>query len=113
MTDCVFCRIGAGELPADVVRRNHRAVAFRDLNPQAPVHVLVIPAEHLTDVGELAGRPELLTDVVDLVREVAQAEGLAEAGYRVVFNTGTDGGQTVPHVHAHVLGGRAMGWPPG
>jgi histidine triad (HIT) family protein len=109
--DCLFCRIVAGEIPAAVVRDSERTVAFRDINPQAPVHVLVIPREHHSDVGELAGDPDLLAAVLREAAAVAGDEGLDS--YRVVFNTGAGAGQTVFHVHAHVLGGRGLTWPPG
>lgn len=110
--DCLFCRIVAGEIPGDVVREGEWTLAFRDINPQAPTHVLVIPREHLANVGELADRPGLLHAVVAEAREVALAEGVG-SDWRLLFNTGAGAGQTVFHVHAHVLGGRQMGWPPG
>lgn len=111
---CPFCGIAAGSVPADVVHDSDRTIAFRDLRPQAPTHVLVIPREHHADVGTLAAAdPDLLAEVMRATSAVAAAEGLAESGYRVVFNTGRDGGQTVFHVHAHVLGGRRLSWPPG
>ena len=109
---CVFCEIAAGEIPATVVRESDRVVAFRDLNPVAPVHVLVIPREHHDNVLELSGQPELMAEVMQVASQVARAEGL-DSGFRVVFNTGADGGQEVDHVHAHVIGGRQMKWPPG
>jgi diadenosine tetraphosphate (Ap4A) HIT family hydrolase len=109
--ECLFCRIAAGEIPATVVRETDRTVAFRDINPQAPTHVLVIPREHHRDVGELARDGALLTAVLQEATAVAADEGLD--AYRVVFNTGAGAGQTVFHVHAHVLGGRGMSWPPG
>ena len=113
MADCLFCRIVAGEIPATVVRESDRTVSFRDVNPQAPIHVLVIPREHLATVGELArADPDLLGEVMREAEQVARDEGL-EDGYRIVFNTGLQGGQMVFHVHAHVIGGRQMGWPPG
>ena len=114
MADCLFCKIAAGAIPATVVRTTERTVAFRDINPQAPVHVLVIPKEHYEDLAALAGGDAgLLAAMSEQAHEVAESEGIAGTGYRVVFNTGSDGGQTVRHVHAHVLGGRPMGWPPG
>ena len=114
MADCLFCRIVAGEIPADIVADNAGAIAFRDLNPVAPTHVLVIPREHLENVAEVAAKaPEALTAIFALAAEVAAAEGIAETGYRLVANTGRDGHQTVFHAHVHVLGGRSMGWPPG
>lgn len=104
----------AGEIPAARVLEGPRTIAFRDVNPQAPVHVLVIPRQHFADLAELAeAGGGLVDEVAAQALQVASAEGLTEAGYRIVFNTGSDGGQTVPHVHAHVLGGRTMAWPPG
>ena len=114
MADCLFCRIVAGEIPADIVAENDRAIAFRDLNPVAPTHALVIPREHLDNVAEVAAKaPDALVGVYALAAEVAAKEGIAETGYRLVANTGRDGHQTVFHAHVHVLGGRSMGWPPG
>jgi histidine triad (HIT) family protein len=112
--DCLFCGIAAGDIPATVVSANPRTVAFRDINPQAPVHVLVVPRAHHANLAELsAADPGLLADLVAHARAVAVAEGIADGGYRVVFNTGPQAGQTVDHVHAHLLGGRPMSWPPG
>jgi histidine triad (HIT) family protein len=112
--DCLFCGIAAGQIPATIVLDGKRALAFRDINPQAPAHVLVIPRDHYPDVAALAGAGSgLLDEVVAVAREVAAAEGIESSGYRIVFNTGQDAGQTVGHVHAHVLGGRPMAWPPG
>ncbi len=109
----------AGEVPADVVHRTDRVLAFRDINPQAPTHVLVIPQDHHATVGALAAAdPSLLAEVVTVAQTVATAEGLVtddrdEPGYRLVTNTGPDAGQSVHHVHVHLLGGRGLGWPPG
>ena len=101
-------------MPATVVRESERLVAFRDINPVAPTHVLVIPREHHPTVGELAAAdPELTADLLRAAAAAAVDEGLGEAGYRIVFNTGVGAGQTVFHVHAHVLGGRPLDWPPG
>ena len=119
MTDCLFCRMVAGEVPADVVHETDRVLAFRDINPQAPTHVLVIPKEHHPTAGALAAAdPGLLGDVVSAAHAVARQEGLvgddgSEPGYRLITNTGRAAGQTVQHVHLHVLGGRGLGWPPG
>ena len=119
MTDCLFCRMAAGEIPADVVHETERVLAFRDINPQAPTHVLVIPKDHHRNVGALAAAdPGLLGEVVTAAPTVAGEEGLVtdggvEPGYRVVTNTGPLAGQSVDHVHLHVLGGRPLGWPPG
>jgi histidine triad (HIT) family protein len=112
--DCLFCRIAAADVPVTIVSSNDRTVAFRDINPQAPVHVLVIPRAHYASLSELAMAEDgLLAAVIEHAHGVAVAEGIAADGYRVVFNTGANGGQTVGHVHAHVLGGRPMTWPPG
>jgi len=114
VSDCLFCGIVAGEIPAERVLEAERVLAFRDINPQAPVHVLVIPKAHYPDLVRLAGAPDgLLAEVAALAHQVAVAGRIAEDGYRVVFNTGVNAGQTVPHAHAHVLGGRPMTWPPG
>jgi histidine triad (HIT) family protein len=110
---CLFCGIVAGEIPATVVHETERTLAFRDLNPVAPTHVLVIPRAHYADVGALAAAdPAYAGEVLAAATAVAQQEGLA-GGYRLVTNTGGDAGQTVPHLHVHVLGGRSLGWPPG
>ncbi|HET9657996.1 MAG TPA: HIT domain-containing protein [Kineosporiaceae bacterium] len=110
--NCIFCRIVAGQLPAEIVRTGERVMAFRDLNPQAPTHVLVIPRDHYVDVAELAaGDVEALAE---LVRVGAGIAGEAAGGdFRLVFNTGPQSGQSVFHVHGHVLAGRSMTWPPG
>ncbi|MBO2446554.1 histidine triad nucleotide-binding protein [Actinomadura barringtoniae] len=114
MTDCLFCKIVSGEVPAKVVRETDRTLAFRDINPQAPTHVLVIPKDHHPNVGELAAADaDLLAAVLREAHAVAEGDGVADSGYRVVFNTGSGAGQTVFHVHAHVLGGRGLNWPPG
>ena len=113
MSDCLFCRIVAGEVPATPVAETDRTLAFRDISPQAPTHVLVVPRDHHADVGALSDAdPALLTEVLTAAVAVARAEGL-DGGYRLLANTGDDGGQTVHHLHVHVLGGRGLGWPPG
>jgi histidine triad (HIT) family protein len=111
---CLFCRIAAGEIPATVVHETPETLAFRDIMPRAPTHVLVIPRRHLASIDalgpddlELAGRLLLVAG------EVARQEGIAERGYRVISNVGTWGGQTVDHLHLHLMGGRAFRWPPG
>jgi len=112
--DCIFCKIVAGEIPAKLVYEDDRAVAFRDINPQAPTHVLVIPRSHIASLNE-AGETDdaLLGHLLLVAARVARAEGHAEGGYRTVINTGPDAGQSVFHVHVHVLAGRALTWPPG
>jgi histidine triad (HIT) family protein len=113
-TDCLFCGIVDGRIPATRVHEDDLTVAFRDVAPQAPVHVLVIPKRHVTSLGAADdGDGDLLGRLLITARDVARAEGIAEAGYRVVLNTGDEGGQTVRHLHVHVLGGRPMKWPPG
>lgn len=110
--DCLFCRILAGEIPADVVHRDDATLAFRDIAPQAPTHVLVIPRVHLADAATLASdAPGTLDGLVRTAAAVARAEGLAD--YRLVLNTGAAAGQSVFHAHLHLLGGRALTWPPG
>ena len=110
--DCLFCRIVAGEIPATVVKEGKRVLAFRDVNPQAPTHVLVISRAHHPNVATLAAEdPEALADLVTMAADVAKDEG--EDSYRLVFNTGEQSGQSVFHVHGHVLAGRSMSWPPG
>jgi histidine triad (HIT) family protein len=112
--DCLFCKIVAGQIPATIVHETDTTVAFRDLEPQAPTHVLVIPRRHVPDVAALAQEaPEEVAQVVDAVAAVARAEGVAQGGYRTVFNTGSDAQQSVFHAHVHLLAGRAMTWPPG
>ena len=114
MTECLFCAIVAGEIPATLVRETDQVLAFRDINPQAPTHVLVISKAHYPDVAALAAAGDgLLGALITEAHQVAAAEGISETGYRVVFNTGEQAGQTVPHVHAHLLGGRSLTWPPG
>ncbi len=115
-TDCLFCRIVAGDVPADVVHATDATVAFRDINPQAPVHVLVVPRRHIESAA--AVEPEHAADVAALLtsaRTVAESEGIAapDRGYRLVFNVGADALNSVPHLHLHVIGGRLLTWPPG
>jgi histidine triad (HIT) family protein len=112
VTDCLFCKIVRGEIPASIVQRSGRMLAFRDINPQAPTHLLVIPTDHVASLEE-ATDGALLGELLLFARTLAREAGLAERGYRVVLNTNADGGQTVFHLHAHLLGGRAMRWPPG
>ena len=119
MSDCLFCRMVAGDVPATVVHETDRVFAFRDINPQAPTHVLVIPKDHHRNAAALAAAdPGLLADIVSAARQVAEQEGLVagdgiEPGFRIVTNTGPQAGQSVDHVHLHVLGGRDLHWPPG
>ena len=111
--DCLFCRIVAGEIPSDRVHEDDEVVAFRDINPQAPTHVLAIPRRHIADAAALTeGDGPLLERLFGVLRDIAEDEGL-DTGYRIVSNVGPDAGQTVFHLHLHLLGGRSMGWPPG
>jgi histidine triad (HIT) family protein len=113
MADCLFCKIIAGEVPADVVHETDTTLAFRDIDPQAPTHVLVIPRSHQPDIGALAAaEPDVAVDLLNAAAAVAKQEGLDE-GYRLVFNTGAQALQTVFHAHVHVIGGRDLRWPPG
>ncbi|MEY2469888.1 MAG: histidine triad family protein [Actinomycetota bacterium] len=112
--DCLFCKIVAGDIPATVVYDNDDVLVFRDLNPQAPTHVLVIPKRHIVGADHIeAVDGDVLAAMFVAAKAVADAEGVAESGYRTVFNVGAHAGQTVPHLHLHVLGGRGMSWPPG
>ena len=115
MADCIFCRIANGEVPAKIAKRSADMVAFHDLTPQAPVHVLVIPTKHFGAVREARGleAEAVLGRLLAFAAEVATELGLDARGYRLVTNTGPDGGQSVFHLHLHLLGGRALGWPPG
>jgi histidine triad (HIT) family protein len=116
MTDCLFCKIVRREVPSTAVAESEHAYAFRDLEPQAPVHVLVIPKEHVVSAHHVtADQAHLLGEVVLLAQQVASLEGIdgEDRGYRLVLNVGRDATMSVPHLHLHVLGGRQMGWPPG
>ncbi|MDP4013170.1 MAG: histidine triad nucleotide-binding protein [Candidatus Nanopelagicales bacterium] len=114
MAACLFCRVGAGEIPSSPVYRDDQFYAFHDIDPKAPVHVLVIPLAHHANVADLTAADETQAgELLRLAAKVAADLGLDERGYRVVINTGSAGGQSVDHVHAHVLGGRQMKWPPG
>ena len=115
MADCVFCKIAQKEIPSDTVYEDDDVIAFRDLEPQAPVHVLVIPKRHFADLLAFTTAERALAGhiLAEVIPQVATELGLAERGFRVVTNTGQDGGQTVPHLHFHILGGRSLTWPPG
>ena len=111
-SECLFCRIVRGDIPAKIVRQDEHTVAFRDIDPKAPTHVLVIPKSHVASLDE-ATDAETLGHLLLAARDVAKSEGIDASGYRTVINTGADAGQTVHHVHVHVLGGRHLKWPPG
>jgi histidine triad (HIT) family protein len=112
--DCLFCRIVAGAVPAARVYETDRVLAIRDIQPQAPVHVLLLPKRHVASVVEaVSDDPRLIADLVAAAVAVARAEGIAERGFRLLTNSGPEGGQAIAHLHVHLLGGRPMGWPPG
>ena len=114
MADCLFCRIAAKEIPASIVYEDERVVAFNDINPQAPTHVLVIPRRHVATLNDVTPADDaLIGELTRRAAAIAAERGLAAGGFRTVINTNRDAGQTVFHVHLHLLGGRAMSWPPG
>ncbi len=113
-SDCLFCKILAGEIPAELVYESDTAVAFRDISPQAPTHVLVIPRKHIATINDITPEDEAIVgSLYTAAREIAAAEGIADDGYRAVMNCNEGAGQSVFHIHLHVLGGRPMNWPPG
>ena len=114
MSDCLFCRIITGEIPATIVYRDDHLVAIKDINPQAPMHLLVIPQRHLATLNDVSGEDDALVgEMHRRAAALAKEHGYAERGYRTVFNCNADAGQTVFHIHLHVLGGRRLSWPPG
>jgi histidine triad (HIT) family protein len=110
--DCLFCRIVRGEIPAKLVAQNDHCIAFRDIDPRAPTHILIVPREHVATLSDVTD-PEIVGRLALLAAEIAEREGIAASGYRTVMNTNADAGQTVFHLHMHLLGGRPFGWPPG
>ena len=112
MDECVFCKIARGEIPADFVHKDETIFVIRDLNPQAPTHLLIVPARHIESAVEM-NDPGLWSSIMGQAVEVARRLGIDREGFRMVINTGVQGGQTVPHVHLHLLSGRNFGWPPG
>jgi histidine triad (HIT) family protein len=114
VADCLFCQIVAGGIPASIVFQNDQVVAFKDITPRAPTHVLIIPRRHIASLNELAPDDDALVgEMVRTAAAIAKDQGLSERGYRTVFNCNADAGQTVFHIHLHLLGGRTMAWPPG
>ena len=112
--NCLFCKILAGDVPSEKVAESERTYAFRDIQPTAPTHVLVIPREHIENAGAIEpGHAEIVAELFATAQQVARDEGIADRGYRLVFNVGDDALNSVPHLHLHVIGGRQMGWPPG
>jgi histidine triad (HIT) family protein len=114
MSDCLFCRIIAGQIPGNIVFQDDQLIAFKDINPQAPLHVLIVPRRHIASLNELTPADDALVgSMFRAAAALAKENGYAERGYRTVFNTNREAGQTVFHIHLHVLGGRALAWPPG
>lgn len=114
LEECLFCRIVNKEVSTDIVEERTTAIAFRDINPQAPVHILVVPKEHTPSIKDLGkDKCDILVDIFSLINDIAVSEGIAQTGYRVVVNTGEEAGQDIDHLHFHMLGGRFMRWPPG
>jgi histidine triad (HIT) family protein len=114
MTDCLFCKIIAGQIPSNVVYQDERLFAFKDINPQAPTHILIVPRRHIATLNDLAPEDDgLVGEMVRRAAALAKDAGHTDRGYRTVFNVNADAGQTVFHIHLHVLGGRRFGWPPG
>ena len=113
-SSCVFCKIAAREIPAEILHATETVVAFRDLDPKAPTHILIISREHLVSIAETdSGHGDLMADIMQAASHLADTEGIADSGWRLVTNVGPDGGQSVHHLHFHLLGGRPMAWPPG
>jgi histidine triad (HIT) family protein len=114
MEDCIFCKIANKEIPASIVFEDDRVVAFNDINPQAPIHILIIPREHVASLNNVSEEMKpILSHILLKARQIAKEKELEESGYRIVLNTGRDSGQEVLHIHFHLLGGRRMSWPPG
>ena len=114
MENCIFCKIITGEIPASKVFEDEKIIAFEDLNPQAPIHILLIPKEHFASLKDIPeDKKNILSHILLKARQIAQEKGIAESGYRIVLNTERDSGQEVFHIHFHLLGGRKMQWPPG
>ena len=114
MNECLFCRIAQGAIASDIVYENERIVAFKDIAPKAPTHILVIPRKHIATINDICAEDtQLVGELVDTARQLAQQVGIAETGYRLIFNVNAGGGQAVYHIHLHLLGGRQLTWPPG
>jgi len=114
MSDCLFCKMVSGEISPDIVYENDAVLAFRDLNPRAPTHILVIPKKHIPTLADISAEDTaLMGEIIQAAKKVAELEGLADSGYRTVFNCKQDAGQEVYHIHLHLLGGRPLQWPPG
>ncbi|HQR39793.1 MAG TPA: histidine triad nucleotide-binding protein [Blastocatellia bacterium] len=112
--DCLFCKIVAGDVPATLVHSDDKAIAFEDINPQAPHHVLIVPREHMDSLNDVSkGDETLVGHLFRIAAQIADQRGIGEGGFRTVINTGSEAGQSVPHLHVHLLGGRSLAWPPG
>ncbi len=112
--DCIFCKIAAGEIPSTKVYEDEQVLAFRDIEPQAPVHIIIIPKQHIKSANDLtAENSKVIAHIFEIIPQIAKNENIAESGYRIVNNCGVDGGQTVEHIHFHLTGGRQFGWPAG
>ena len=114
MNDCLFCKMISGEIPCDIVYEDESVFAFRDIDPKAPTHILLIPRKHIRSINELGeSERNLAGELLLTAKKIAKDEGIDKSGFRTIFNTNSDGGQTVFHIHMHILGGRKMAWPPG
>ena len=114
MSDCIFCKIAAKEIPSTIVYEDDNILAFKDITPAAPVHVLVIPKQHISSAMDIdENNVNLMANIFLVIKKIAQEQGISEDGFRIVNNCGNDGGQTVQHIHFHLLGGRSLAWPPG
>lgn len=114
MSDCIFCKIVKGEIPAKKVYEDDKVIAFNDISPQSPIHILVIPKNHISSANDINNEnKEIIGHIFSVISNIAKSEGIADKGYRIVNNCGEDGGQTVSHIHFHILGGRQLQWPPG
>ena len=113
MSDCIFCSIVKGDIPTSKIYEDDKVIAFNDISPQSPVHILIIPKEHIPSVMEVDNNNDIISHVFSVINKIAKDKNLDKKGYRIVNNCGEEGGQTVPHLHFHLLGGRQMQWPPG
>lgn len=114
MSDCIFCKIASGDIPGDVVYQDDRVIAVNDIDPKAPVHILIMPKKHIPSLNEIDdSNKDIMAHILTVAANLAKAKGVAEKGYRIVNNCGVQGGQSVEHIHFHLLGGRSLTWPPG
>lgn len=114
MSDCIFCKIASGDIPGDIVYQDDRVIAVNDIDPKAPVHILIMPKKHIPSLNEIDdSNKDIMAHILTVAANLAKAKGVAEKGYRIVNNCGVQGGQSVEHIHFHLLGGRSLAWPPG